>query len=338
MDLLKRKSMQSIVDQLQPSGSHIGARFFPNEEEPTEESIWDVVKAGEGLASFRATDAEARLMEGKKFDRRIASVTDMAAKRRLNITDIRAIREAGENPIVERSLVSQMAKRAERRITRELGRMREVVDNRLEWARMNALLGEISYKDTNNNVSIQLDYNIPVTQKNLNPGVDWDTVATSDPIKDLQTWIEVIVDKTGVTPTQFITSRKALFLAGQSEKLRGEFKYTRPLLTASDVQSVFMDKLGLTAIIYDSVYYENDTAYRFIPQNKFILLPDTDSLTGSHRFADTAVVPHPLNDYKGAHYVWKKEEKDPWGIEVGVGLTALPRIYQPNVILTADLW
>lgn len=330
--------MQAIVEAIKPGGSFIGEQFFPIEMEPTEESIWDIVKPGEGLASLRAADGEARLMQGKSFDRKIASVTDMAAKRRLNISDIRAIREAGEMPIIENSLVGQMRARAERRITRELGRMRTVVENRLEWARINALMGSISYTDTSSNLKVDIDYGIPADQTDLSPSVDWDTIATSNPLADIQTWIEKVTETTGIVPTTAIMSRKALYYAGQSTLLRGEFKYTNPILTAKDVQSLFLDRLGLNVITYEARYWENDVAYRFLPVNKLILVPDVAVLNGIQRFADTAVVPHPLNDYKGSYYVWNDEKKDPWGIEVGVGLTALPRIYQPETLLTADLW
>jgi len=339
MNLLDRKTMQAIVETIKPGGSFIGEQFFPIEMEPTEESIWDIVKPGEGLASLRAADGEARLMQGKSFDRKIASITDMAAKRRLNVSDIRAIREAGEAEIVTNSLVGQMKARAEKRITRELGRMRTVVENRLEWARINALMGGISYVDATSNIKVEIDYGIPADQKDLNPSVDWDIIATSNPLGDIQTWIEKVTDLTGIVPTTAIMSRKALYYAAQSTLLRAEFKYTNsPLLTASDVQKLFLDRLGLNVLIYEARYFENNTAYRFLPVNKLILVPDVDSLNGIQRFADTAVVPHPLNDYNGSFYVWNDEKKDPWGIEVGVGLTALPRIYQPETILTADLW
>ncbi len=330
--------MQAIVQTIEPNGNHIGEQFFPQEMEPTEESVWDVVKPGEGLASIRAADAEAKIMQGKKFDRKIASITDMAAKRRLNISDIRAIREAGENPIVSNSLVGQMKNRAERRITRELGRMNVVVDNRLEWARMQALQGTLSYTDAASKIKIALDYGIPAAQKGVTPTVNWDTIATSNPIRDIQTWIETVTDATGVAPEYAIMSRKALFYAGQSEVLRGDFKYTNPVLTAGDVRKLFLERLDLNVIIYEARYKESDTAYRFLDANKLILLPDTKAMSGLERFADTAVVPHPHNNYKGSKYVWTDEIKDPWGVEVGVGLTALPRIYQPEVILTADLW
>lgn len=330
--------MQAVVEEITPNGTHIGTEFFPNEMEPTEESVWDVVSPGEGLASLRAVDAEARIIGGEKFDRKIASVTDMAAKRRLNISDIRAVREAGENPIVEQSLVGQMATRAEKRITRELGRMRTHVDNRLEWARLQALQGELAYTDAASNIKIALDYGIPTAQKDVNASVGWDTIATSNPIKDIQTWVETVTDQTGVAPEQAIMSRKALFYAGQSELLRGDFKYTNPVLTAGDVRKIFMERLDLEVIIYEARYKENNTWTRFLDANKMILLPDMKKMKGLQRFADTAVVPHPHNDYKGDVYVWKNESVDPWGIEVGVGLTALPRIYQPETILTANLW
>ena len=340
MDILKRATQQAIVETLKPNGQHIGEMFFPMVEELTEESIWDVVNPSSGMADFRAVDGEARIMGFDKFDRKAQSVADMAAKIRLNRSDVQFIREAGELPIVGAGTMAQRAAaKATRKITTELARMREVVDNRLEWARISALQGDLEYTDTATGITIDLDYGFTAEQKGVTPSVNWNIIATSNPVNDLQTWMDTVADATGVVPTTIITSRKALSYAAQSTALRGYFQYTDPILTAQDVTRLLNDRLGVNVITYEARYTaSNGTWTRFLAENKLIMLPDMGQMRGATRFADTAYVPHPHNNYQGSYYVWNRETTDPWGIEVGAGLTALPRIYTPSVVLTADLW
>lgn len=330
--------MMGVVSEIKPNAIHIGERYFPMKEEVTENTIWDVVTPGEGIAGYRAIDAEAKLMDNKTFKQMAQSVVDIAEKARLNVSDVRILREAGESPVVTGSMQESMARRAEARIAEKLVRLRERVDNRLEWSRINALLGEISYSQ--DGVTIAIDYGIPSTQKDLSPSVDWDTTATADPLTDIQTWMDKVSDATGIEPSEMICSRKVLFYLSQNTKMRGLFQYTTPnILTVKDIKNFISDRLGLSVLMYDAQYTASTgTTTRFLPENKIILLPSLSELSGQEKFGDTAYVPHPHNNYSGSYYTWTDIKKDPWGIEVGVGLTALPRLYQPSVVATAEVW
>jgi hypothetical protein len=334
--ILEKASMNAIVSELKPNGSYVGERYFPMVEEATDQTIWDVVTPGEGIAGFRALDAEAKLMGRKEFKQMAQSVADIAEKARMNVTDVRILREAGEMPVVAGSMQESMARRAERRVAEALARLRERVDNRLEWARISALQGAISYDA--DGVKFAIDYGVPANQTGVTPSVTWDTVATATPFNDLQTWMDLVGDATGVVPGEMIVSKKVLGYLAQNTVVRDYFKYTNPIISVSDVTNIIQDRLALNIVVYEARYTDSsNVVQRFLDEGRIILLPLMSSLTGQERFGDTAYVPHPHNNYTGSYYTWTDTKKDPWGIEVGVGLTALPRVYQPSVILTADV-
>lgn len=331
--------MQGIVEELEPQGSLVGTNYLPMEEEVTDETVWDVVKSGNGIGSLRAYDAEAKVIGAEKYDQVVASITDMADKRMLSLSDIRVLREAGENPYRDNSMAQAMAQRAERKVTKELARLRRRIENRLEWLQINALQGEINYSDSSRNIEIALDYGVPAGQKGLTPSIAWSDYANSDPISDIQTWLELVIENTGVTPQQIMMSRKNLNHIARNDIMRGHFQYTNPTLTAQGVREFFSGDLGLDIVEYEARYHDDAGALqRFLAEERIIMLPDIDQMNGTQRFGDTAYTPHPHNNYTGSFYAFEETKTDPWGIEVGVGLTALPRIYQPSVILTADTY
>lgn len=331
-------SITATVRKLQNiGGKKIGLQFLPWYESATEKTMWDILRAVSPIATFRAVDGEAQLVGRQAFDQGYADIQDFANKTRFNASDLRWLREAGENPTLSDgtpSMAAKMASEVKVKIRRALEDLRGRVDNRVEWLQINALLGTISYTGK---VVFSVDYGVAF--KNLtSPTAPWTDYANSNPIKDIEDWQQLVNDLSGVLPDTLILSRKALIHASRSVDMRNRLQYTNPVMSSKKAQQLIEDELGLKITVYDSRYTDEagTTSTRFLDENRLIMLPSLEQLPDG--VGDTATVGHPLADFVPGHYTWQDESKDPYGLEVGVGLSAFPRIKHPETMLNAVLW
>ena len=336
---MDQQTMTKVVRKLNKDvmANRIGLQYLPFEDFPTEEITWDVVRSVSPIASFRAVDGEAELVGRAAFDRSYADVVSIAQKERFNASDLRKIREAGELPTVDGkvSLVAQMGQKAKRKVRQAIDRLNLAVNNRLEWMQINALQGSISFSGA---VKFDVDYGIPGDQNNLTPTNNWDDTDNSTPLKDLQDWQLKVQENSGVLLDTVIMSRKALNYIKDSASLTTVMKYSNPLLSVKRAREVIEDNTGLKIVIYDATYSDKDgtTFTRFLANNKIIMLASQDALPDG--IGKTARVGHPLANYRPGHYTWQETVKDPYGLEIGVGLDAFPMIQHPEALLNATVF
>ena len=85
--------------------------------------------------------------------------------------------------------------------------------------------------------------------------------------------------------------------------------------------------------IYDSVYVtrakgsQTNVINRFTRENHMILLPSAasiDAIDDAIGFGKTLTSPHPEGNWSSGFYEWEKEDRDPWGHDVGTGIKAFP--------------
>lgn len=335
---MDQKTMTAVVRKLQDiGGKKIGLEFLPWYESATEETMWDIVRAVSPMANFRAIDGESEIVGEQAFDRGYADIVDIAVKTRFNASDLRKIKEAGMLPIVDgsTSFVQKQADEAKRKIRRAIERLKLRVDNRIEWLQINALQGTISFTGK---VVFSVDYGIPGDQKGLTPTTVWSNHTSADPLGDLQAWQQVVLENSGVLPNVVIMSRKALNHAMYSTTMRDAMKYTNPILSIKKTIAFLEDNAGIMIRLYDTKYTDETglSRSRFLAENKIIMLPSREELPEG--VGDTATVGHALADYAPGYYTWQDTKKDPYGLEVGVGITAFPRIIHPEALLIATVF
>jgi hypothetical protein len=328
-------TMTEVVRKLENKGGvRIGLEYLPFYESATEETMWDVVRAASPIASFRAVDGEAELGGKMAFDRAYADVVSIARKERMNTSDLRKIKEAGMLPVVEGapSLIAQFAAEAKRKIAAALERSKMAIDNRLEWMQINALLGKISYIGK---INFDVDYGIPNGQTGIVPTILWSSVSTATPLEDIQAWQELMLAGAGIVPDTIIMSRKAMNYIRKNTLIQAVLQYTQPMLSIKAAKQFIEDNTGLTVVLYDTTYTAEDGSgtTRFLTENTIIMLPSKSVLPEG--LGDTARVAHPLAGYTPGYYTWQKENQDPYGLELGVGLDAFPRIKHPEALLNA---
>lgn len=165
----------------------------------------------------------------------------------------------------------------------------DAIRARREWIAMTAVWqGEVHYAE--DNVRVDVSWGYTPEQKPVLTGTDkWDDVVNSNPLDDIQEWVDAFSDK-GIKLTRAMTSKKIITLLRRNLSIRKHYhgdpsgSAQPPQLTRAQLQSVF-DELEFPALIaYDTQARTEDrklnngklnfTTVRMLPQNRFVMLPD----------------------------------------------------------------
>ena len=147
---------------------------------------------------------------------------------------------------------------------------------RVEKMRMDVLAnGQVTINE--NGLNATVDYQVPADHKEALSGTDLWTDPTSDPLGDIDRWIEAM----SITPTRALTSKKILNALLRHPQVKASVfgSDTGKVLTRNELDA-FMQSNGLPIIrTYDDKYKEQQkngtyTTKRYFPENKFVMFDD----------------------------------------------------------------
>ena len=185
-----------------------------------------------------------------------------------------------------------------------------------------------------------VDYGVPAGHK-VTAAASWNLAAT-DIISDIMSWTETYVDTNGVPPGRALTSTTVI---GQMLRNTAIKDMAGGLATVDDVNNILTSN-GLPPIERYDVQVTNSagTKGRVIPADRFIMLPDpNDDRVGETQFGTTVEAMELVNegllpegDAPGVVATnWKST--DPVQIWTKGAAIALPILYNPNLLFTADV-
>lgn len=193
---------------------------------------------------------------------------------------------------------------------------------RVERMKMEVLAdGKISVDE--NNAKFELDYGVPAEHKDTLTSTDaWNDTTNSNPIEDIQAWVDKINEDTGVVPTRALTSTKVLRLIQANKNVQlainGE-NYASRTITPQALND-YMEMMGLPTIAtYDKKYREEMSdktirTGRYFPEDKFVIFPEGELGNGEYGPTPTEIrrVKKTADDIPyGNIYVTVREEVDP---------------------------
>lgn len=128
-----------------------------------------------------------------------------------------------------------------------------------------------------NGQTFSFDYGIPSGHKG-NAAVNWSEHATSDPMEDIRTAKEKIVEETGAVTTRAMCNGKTWRNLRNSDKIKKEiFVLTNGVGAISDakLRQYLMDELEIEVIVNDKRYKdESGATKKFMPDDTFVMFPD----------------------------------------------------------------
>lgn len=338
-DFLTTRFITGVIREY-PAQAFIGSEILPLEGVASMETVWDVIKKDAKLAPFVAMNAESPMAEKADFARVIQDLACIREKEMLNEDELLNIRELGSpDMIAEGGLEATRQAAALNYIRRTTDRMAARVTSRVEWMRWQAIsVGAIAYDD--NKVKFSVSTGIPDTHIVSKTGnAQWSDLANSDPIKDIATWMELVLKDTGRPVTRiYVGNNVPAYLAGNA-KVRDLFKQNGVILSLVNPATVLEtigSIMGVKIQRYATFYQDGATDTNFLAADQVVLMCEPRQADGEV-LGDMATGPAKANNYQTGLYGWVKEEEDPWATYVGAGIHAFPRIYHPNWIVTANV-
>lgn len=257
----------------------LGETLFPERKQPSLKL--DQISGGSRIpiaASIHDFDTEAEI--GSRIaNKQELELSLIKRKMQMKETDIIAL----ENPRTQAEqeyLISQ--------VYNDVDSLVAGVRARIEAMRMEVLAsGTVTVKE--NGLDFTLDYHVPQEHKEALAGTNVWTNENSDPLADIERWIDALDNR----PTRALTSRKVYRALATHPKIISAIfgKDSGRVVSQADLDS-FMETHGYPIIrTYDEKYKVQEangsyTVKKYFPENKFAMF--NDDLLGETLYGPTA--------------------------------------------------
>lgn len=257
----------------------LGETLFPERKQPSLKL--DQLSGGSRIpiaASIHDFDTEAEI--GSRIaNKQELELSLIKRKMQLKETDIIAL-ENPRTPAEQAYLVGQ--------VYNDIDSLVQGVRARVEAMRMEVLAaGQVTVKE--NGLNFTLDYHVPDEHKEALTGTNVWTNENSDPLADIERWIDTLDTK----PTRALTSRKIYRALATHPKIIAAIfgKDSGRVVSQADLDA-FMETHGYPVIrTYDEKYKVQEangtyTTKKYFPENKFAMF--NDDLLGETLYGPTA--------------------------------------------------
>lgn len=312
----------------------LGETLFPERKQPSLKL--DQLSGGSRIpiaASIHDFDTEAEI--GSRIaNKQELELSLIKRKMQLKETDIIAL----ENPRTQAEqdyLVGQ--------VYNDIDQLVAGVRARVEAMRMEVLAaGQVTVKE--NGLNFTLDYHVPAEHKEALTGTNVWTNENSDPLADIERWIDALDTK----PTRALTSRKIYRALATHPKIIAAIfgKDSGRVVSQADLDA-FMETHGYPVIrTYDEKYKVQEangtyTTKKYFPENKFAMF--NDDLLGETLYGPTAeetrLTRDPAVDTSLVGNVLASvydETRDPVGTWTKAVATALPSFAAADEVFQAQ--
>ncbi|MFR1799890.1 major capsid protein [Enterococcus sp. DIV1096b] len=312
----------------------LGETLFPERKQPSLKL--DQLSGGSRIpiaASIHDFDTEAEI--GSRIaNKQELELSLIKRKIQLKETDIIAL-ENPRTPAEQAYLVGQ--------VYNDIDSLVQGVRARVEAMRMEVLAsGQVTVKE--NGLNFTLDYHVPTEHKEALTGTNVWTNENSDPLADIERWIDALDTK----PTRALTSRKIYRALATHPKIIAAIfgKDSGRVVSQADLDA-FMETHSYPVIrTYDEKYkvQQADGTYttkKYFPENKFAMF--NDELLGETLYGPTAeetrLTRDPAVDTTLVSNVLASvydETRDPVGTWTKAVATALPSFAAADEVFQAQ--
>ena len=312
----------------------LGETLFPERKQPSLKL--DQLSGGSRIpiaASIHDFDTEAEI--GSRIaNKQELELSLIKRKMQLKETDIIAL-ENPRTPAEQAYLVGQ--------VYNDIDSLVAGVRARVEAMRMEVLAaGQVTVKE--NGLNFTLDYHVPAEHKEALTGTNVWTNENSDPLADIERWIDALDTK----PTRALTSRKIYRALATHPKIIAAIfgKDSGRVVSQADLDA-FMETHGYPVIrTYDEKYKVQEangtyTTKKYFPENKFAMFNDDllgETLSGptaeeTRLTRDPAVDTSLVGNVLASVY---DETRDPVGTWTKAVATALPSFAAADEVFQAQ--
>lgn len=274
-DLVSAKAIATYWNErLANTANYMGKALFPAQKQLGLDLAWFLGQSGVPVTLRQSEfDTEARVRDRIGLSR---VDTSMPFFREQMLIGEKERQELNKLKAADQALVAPLLAR----IYDDAGNLVRGSEATAERMRMQLLsTGKIQIVDSG--VALDYDYAHPSGNKaTISVSADkWSATATSNPVTDINEWQDAIETATGVRPTRAICSKKTFNYLVNNEQIRKDMQpiaASSLIVTPSDVQRYFANKLGLTIAVNSFSYRTSVTGgtAKYFPDEVFTLIPD----------------------------------------------------------------
>jgi len=267
LERFSRKATLAYARAREPR-NYVGSALFPDKyvNELTFE-YWKDLNLLPVMASVQAFGAEAEQASREGVERVEGAIPTIKRKIPLTGRALLALRREGAG---DEEMVTDI-------LYNDLDNMIDAVQARVEAMRIEALhSGKLALAE--NGVKMTVDYGVPSAHRKSLTGDDKWSNEKSSPIQFMQEWVQTIRADTGITPTRALTSSEVIAHLLKNTEIRQLILGGARAITRAQLNELLVQMELPQLLAYDEMVRRQkaDGTYetvRFLPSNKFILLP-----------------------------------------------------------------
>jgi len=225
---------ETVIDPLE----YVAGQFFPSREINEDRITWDERKLRGGMTKPVVRGSESPIVEMGGARQRTFEPAEFREKVIFGPNELNHLRRLGTTSELET---------AQEMVARTVSDLRLRVENRMEWARWQAMLGTLTVNE--NGINYTINYNVPSAMTSTLTGADlWSAFTTADPIDDIMTWVQNYRTK-GAKPRRFWMNSVIHQHLMRNERVLSMIERTfagqsLPAMSPNVLQSVFNTFIG----------------------------------------------------------------------------------------------
>lgn len=199
-----------------------------------------------------------------------------------------------------------------------------------------ALGGTISYNGAQTKLIFEIDYDLPVTHNITLTGTDvWTNVANSDPLKNINDWLQVYEDDAGFLPNTICMNRKTLNYLLATTKFGNLFN-SKEILPMEGINSFIASTSGEETMlkVYKGIYQTETGVDAAMVADGYVYMFHTENSISYEEVSAAENEPSPGN-YAAGPWTELDPLTDPKGVKIMAGENMLPVVVDPNRIFKA---
>lgn len=207
-DEFKWRAMTSAINQIKPAARMFQDLIFRTRNtNPSEHIDVDVEIGGRKIAPFVSPIQGGIVVEKQGREMRSVRAPRIRLKKPFSAHELLTTRATGSGFYASGG--GDLRRYRQQKIAKELKDLKNNrIDNTVEWMCAQALTGTLAYSGPS--VAFQVDYQIPTAHVVTLSGTDlWSDTSNSDPIANMDTWADLIINALGYGPDLMICGTNA---------------------------------------------------------------------------------------------------------------------------------
>ena len=273
ISIMTPREMMDVLRQAKAPSTWLLDTFFPSRKQHTASKVdIDIVtKDGRKLAPFVSPKLQGKVMKHEGFKTNTFSLPYVKILTTVEANDVEQ-RLPGETIY---DLQESPEQRAARILGEDLAEAKGRIVNRKEYMAAQLLNSGVVNCD-GDGTELEIDFEMPATHKITLTNTDLWTNDASDPIADIEEWVELVAEDSGIYPTDLILGKDSAAAFRGNKKIlelidnrRVELGTLQPEMIAQGVRRLmYLPSCNVTVWQYSASYVDDsNVAHKFVPDD-----------------------------------------------------------------------